>query len=73
MHQRSIWALVAELLIIKNGCPSKLGSQIFVGETESYDLKIYFHFHVASKILDILPTEIKQQTSLSSFEKSVNI
>ena len=51
IHQRNIWGLVVVLFKIKNGGPSKLGSfffffsirvlgsEIFVGETESHDLR----------------------------------
>ena len=39
IHQRKIWGLVVVLLKIKNCGPSKLGSEIFVGETESLDLR----------------------------------
>ena len=39
IHQRNIWVLVVVLFKIKNCGPSKLGSEIFVGETESHDLR----------------------------------
>ena len=39
VHQRNIWVLVVVLFRIKNCGPSKLGSEIFVGETESNDLR----------------------------------
>ena len=39
IHQGNIWGLVVVLFKIKNGGPSKLGSEIFVGETESHDLR----------------------------------
>ena len=39
IHQRNIWVLVVVLFKIKNCGPSKLGSEIFVGETESTDLR----------------------------------
>ena len=39
IHQRNIWVLVVLLFKIKNCGPSKLGSEISVGETESHDLR----------------------------------
>ena len=39
MHQRIIWALAADLFKIENGGPSKLGSEISVGETQSHGLR----------------------------------
>ena len=39
IHQRNIWVLVVVLFKIKNCGPSKLGTEIFVGETESHDLR----------------------------------
>ena len=86
IHHRNIQALAAEFYKIKNGLSPKLFTEIFARETEShYNLRWCNDFRIPSirtvyhgsisflgpKIWYIIPGEIKQQTSLNSFKKSV--
>ena len=80
IHHRNIKALGTEFCKMKNGLSPELFTEIFTRETESHhnlrrcnNFRIPFVgiFFVGPKIWNILPDEIKQQTSLNSFKKSV--
>ena len=87
IHHRNIQALAIEFYKIKNGLSPELSTEIFAHETRSHNLRWCNDFRIPSirtvyhgsesisflgpKIWNILPDEIKQQTSLNSFKKSV--
>ena len=87
IHHRNIQTLATEFYKIKNGISPERFTEIFARETEShYNLRRCNNFRIPSisvyhgsesisflgpKIRNILPDEIKQQTSLNSFKKLV--